>query len=563
MAIHGLNPYPVSALGAAIAAAAAEVSMNKRVSQDLTGLAAFTCAAAAVQDGHNVKRPDMAASPITVLTIVSADSGAGKSTAAKLFIAAHEHVQSQMDHTNEDHCGFKAEHICWETELMCLRGELRKCMERKSDLSAAGAITTQSTPDKPDGVIETEMASEPDEAQDVVAEGVDAPGDADAGPLVPAAEQVAITSVTADELRERIRAHLLREPKKPKQTKLLYDHVTPTAVRRHLPNWPSALIASLDADHVLNGRLGSDFDLLNSLWDGDTQRSDTTEERTVAYDPRVSALLFTQPGPMLRYWQRRGEAAKDTGLFARSDWALVPSPFDDGLGDEVVQTDVAVKAYQARVTDLLLQRIRERKSGRIDRRVVPFTADGASYFRDLYRRTMQMKMLGGEWALFPGYASKMAERIARYACIIHTFNDLPGDINSETLASAEQIADWHARQFKQLTLMTSPETQAMHSSYALETRLRQAVQRGEAVRYADLARICPPDWKRPQLNGAWQALVNTGRASLRIFRKTQYIHLPGMYSPLTWLDTAHLRVAELPRSNRAVANLGNGFSGGI
>ncbi|GER11391.1 DUF3987 domain-containing protein [Variovorax boronicumulans] len=460
------DPYPVLSSGPLISSAAIEHSHNTDTAQAIPAIAAMTSAAAAVQDHFDVQRPDLAPSPIAMISFICAQSGEGKSTGAKVFLEPHERVQMQLDEQAQDLHELEASRLVWKEELAHKRSEVRRLLaEEKSTAQAQAAIV----------------------------------------------------------------AHLRNEPKAPPQIQLLYQNPTPTGLRRGLAAWPSGFIVSMDAGQMLNGAMGKDFDFMDSTWDGDTNRSATAEHAFTIYGPRLSALSFVQPLPTLRYFKRRGEEALDTGFSARVEWAyLLPKRANDHPPYSGPKRHIAVPAYQSRTSYLLEERIRTRRAGNKPRRAIPFTRDGAAYFRDLRQRTVSMSAPGGALQHLGGYAAKLAERVARYACIIHTFNDFPGFINAETLAHAECIVQWHSRQFVRMITETSPQTRAQHDAMQLEQLIGHAIYRGEMIRLADLSHIAPPDWGRPRRIQAWQVLQYSGRACLRQFRRISYVQLTSM-----------------------------------
>ena len=459
------DPYPRYATGPIISAAAIEHSENTSTAMEITAIAALTSAAAASQDLFDVQRPDLPPSPIATLSFLCTKSGEGKSLGAKVFVEPHERMQMQLDEQAQDPYEFEASRLMWEDELAHKRAELRRLLKEQ---------------------------------------------------------------MSTDQAKAAIVAHLRREPKKPPCIQLLYKEPTPTALRRGLAAWPSAFIVSMDGGHLLNGPIGKEFDFMDATWDGDTIRSATADKSFTAYSPRLSALIFTQPLPTLRYFKRRGEEALGTGFFARVDWAFLPPSKATRAPPLGPKTNEAVPAFQARVMHLLEERISTRKSGNKPRLAKGFTTDAAAYFRDLRQRTIAMSAPGREFQALGGYAAKIAERVARYACIIHVFNDLPGFIGAETLWNAERIVQWHSRQFVHMLRETSPHTQAQYDAQLLEQLIWQAAYRGEMIRPADLSRIAPPDWGRPRRILAWQMLQHSGRACLRHWRRTQYIQLASM-----------------------------------
>lgn len=460
--MYSQDPYPLFACGRIIANAAYEHSRNINAPEELTGIAAMTAAAAAVQDSFDVKRPDLLPSPTSVLVFCTAESGESKSIASKIFLSSHEAMEAQMEAQAQKSHDFEAAEMVWKAELESLRCDLRELIEKEK---------------------------------------------------------------STEQIRVDIAQHLSAKPIKQPRVRLLHDKVTPVALRRGLAAWPSTLIFSLDGGHVLNGSIGADNDLFNSAWDGDPIRADTAAASYTARDPRLSALIFVQPLPTLRYFKRRGEEAQSTGFLARTDWAYL-SP-TKGTREPYAGPKVheAMGAYHARTTSLLEERIRTRLAGDASRRSMGFTEDGAAYFRDLYQRTRRMSAPGGELQAVGGYAAKIAERIARYACVIHVFNDLPGLIGPETLAQAELIIKWHSRQFLKLLTLTSPQTEAWQDAQMLENLVVNAVHRGQFVRMADLQILCPHNWARQRRTRALQTLCESGRARVERWRNVKYIWL--------------------------------------
>ncbi|WP_225781147.1 DUF3987 domain-containing protein [Xenophilus sp. Marseille-Q4582] len=335
--------------------------------------------------------------------------------------------------------------------------------------------------------------------------------------------QKAASGETDTKLEDSIAEHRKREPQGP--VHLLHDRVTPNALTRSLASFPSTLIASLDAGHVLSGKLMGEFDLLLTLWDGDDVRLDTLEDSVRARNPRASALLYTQPGVLLRFMKRRAEEADDTGFFARVECTFLPHA---QIRPTLTAAPVyhAMKAFQNRAQYFLNDGVAALRHRRFSRRSVGFTRDAAAYFHDLFRRTVVMGAPAGQLRGLGGYAAKMAERVARYACVIHVYNDLPGLISAETLARAEAIVQWHTRQFQHMRHEASPQTLAAYDAQVLENYLQRALQQGESLMVRDLQRFCPADWERKRCSRALRALEDFGRACVRPHNhNTKYIQL--------------------------------------
>lgn len=310
---------------------------------------------------------------------------------------------------------------------------------------------------------------------------------------------------------------------------LVFDYLTPAAALKRLARWPSALIFSPEADHLLRSRLGTSFDMLNAIWDGESLRSHTAADAFVVHDPRVSALLFTQTAPALRFMQRSGTAAFDTGFFARADFIHLPEAGIQMVSNEEPRT-AAIRAFQARARDLLTQAFRKRSAGDHRRRAVRFSRDGTRAFHDLRRRTHDMTQPGREFYGLSGYAAKLPERIARKACVIHTFNDLLGDISSETLAAAEQLIVWQSRNFFDFVRSASPQTRIEQDAILLEQLIGDALWRGRTLQFSHLTEICPATWRRPRRLQAWQLLEHTNRARLLPFKGKRYVQLAQSYA---------------------------------
>lgn len=468
------HPYPISSIGRHMSAAAREQSLNTGTAPEVTAIAALASAAAAAQGSFDVQRPDLPPSPISVLSFVSARSGSNKSTGTKPFVAPHEAMQRHLDEQSEGQREFEITQFHWKENLAYEQSRLRR-------FRAAG---------EPFDHVET----------------------------------------TINEL-------LKNKPIKPKKVQFLYQSPTPAGLRDGLSGWPFGFVIALDGGSVINGAVGAAYDFLNSAWDGETIRSKTADEILTVYDPRITALIFAQPGPTLQYFKRRGEDALGTGLLPRADWAFVETT---SLSPELCVGTRASKAtdvFQSRVVDLLKMSYRNRTLQKGVRQAIGFSQNAAGYFRDLRQRTLAMCSPGRPLQGLEGYAAKIAERVARYACIVHVFDDAPGLITEEELWHGEQIAQWYSNQLLNVLMEVSPHTQTHRDSQLLEMLISQALYRGESVRIADLSRIAPPDWGRPRRLKAWQMLQHFGRACLRQYRHTYYIQLASMPQPVHILQS--------------------------
>lgn len=457
--LNSAEPYPVRSTGPLVEAAVIQHSNNTGVDPALAAVAAMSCVTAGVQALFDVQRPGLKPSSVSSLSIVCAGSGAGKSTAAKVFLEPHEQVQKSVGAAPEDRDQSKVKRQVWEEKHSLLRAEISQLIKNEAATEAA---------------------------------------------------------------EKKLVEHLREEPLPP--PRLLHDRVTPRALAQNLERFPSTLIASLDAGHVLNSKVTTEFDLMNGLWDGEPVRVDTLRGQAHAAEPRAGALLYVQPGVTLRFLQRHMEAAKDTGYFARVDWTYMP---DCQIQDTPPRWRKfqAVEAFQGQLKSMLEEGVRAVEAGRA-RKAIQFTAHAAHHFSDLFSRTRKMGMPGGELHELGGYAAKIAERVARYACVIHVFNGLPGDIKTETLWDAEAIVQWHTRQFLAAHTAASPRTQAQHDAQQLEHNLLAATQRGDWLRLSDLQRWSPEDWSRSRCTRALRVLEEAKRVYILTWKhNTKFIQL--------------------------------------
>jgi hypothetical protein len=461
------KPYPRHAQGPLIGSASIQHTNNTGVPLTLVAVAAMAMAGLSVQDGYDVHRPDLPPSSTSSMIVGVAETGASKSTAAKPFLQPALDFQDRMQLASEGEKHiFEAERVTWQAKCDQLRLEIRQAV-------AEGRSTQEA---------ESELAKV-----------------------------------------------LSARPEAPRVPQIILENATPAAVRQHLCTvWPSGMFISMDAGGLLNGTVGREFDMFTSGYDGDPIHSSTVTGGSMAVrSPRLACFLYTQPPAAIRYLKRYGSDALGSGFLSRVEWCVLDGINQGASVGATVQAHDAIAAYQARAAELLQESVERRRSGH-GREAVGFTPSARMYFVDLRNRIRSTMSPGQPLHGLGGYGARVAERVARLACVIHVFNKLPGLISDETLFGAEQIIEWHTEHFIGLMTAASPQVQEAQDAQWLDYQLWLVARQGRMVRPADVAHLCPADWKRARSQRALHALVNTGRAQIKRWNRNAFVQVTSM-----------------------------------
>lgn len=485
------DQYPVSALGSSLAPAVLQHCRNTNIPFEMVAPVALGCAAGAVQNLVNIIRPGLAPSPVSMSVLVVAGSGEGKDVAAAPFIKPFHTFQERSNEANAEHAQrHELDAMTWKAEHDVLLGELKQLMRQGEAI---------------------------------------------------------------DTVRARLSAHLSLRSKPPRAPKIIFDDATPSAVKMSLcTNWPSALVYSMEATSIFNGRLMGDFGFWNAAWGGAPIHLDRISSGNVSVAaPRLSLVLGIQPEPLERFLRRRGTEAHDSGLLARFLVTCPRSTKGFRLIDVNPKTTDHLDAYTRQFAELLNESAKISGGTDGERMSLPFSANAQACFIDIYNMLQELMRPYASFHQVAAQAAKLAEQVARVAGVLHVVDGFEGPIREDTLRRAEMIVRWHSIQYLQAFSTTTPQAQDAQDAQELEAILAHHRFKGHhLVRRSDLIFMCHSSWKKARLERALRISVGWGRVCIENWERTSFVRLADSPPPPRKLRA---EVKTLPRAVHGAA----------
>lgn len=319
--------------------------------------------------------------------------------------------------------------------------------------------------------------------------------------------------------------HADKEPVPPKWLRLLYDDVTPEALKScWYENGSSLAIVSAEAGEVLNGRAFANLYLFNQVWGGESVSSarNTSESFTVT-DPRCSMTLCVQPEVFRRFIDGRGKAAVENGFLVRnlvvqieeqSVSSYVPVPADE----------TALSAFHEKVCALLDIYVKSQGEGR--RECLCFSQEATRRWQVFCSELKLQTQPGGHLAEFKDYVAKLSNHVVRVAALFHVFNGDEGKISVTTYLQAEKLCHWFAEEY--LSLFPRDVQVSLHENDAgiLLSWLTPRLQ-GGPVRVREILQRGPYALRsKVRRDAALAFLVQQGCVSRMYAGKTALVCLP-------------------------------------
>lgn len=438
---HGPRRYPVGALGRVLGAAVSEHHTNTQIAVELIGPAALGAMAIACQDLVDVKRPNMAPSPCSLNICIIATSGEGKDAGSRPFIRPIEIFEEEcVSNQKSADTNFELEKKIWNAR------------ERN--------LLTQSGKEN--------------------------------------------DSEKAEDLLKELKKHNKAKPERSRNAKLIFNDATVGAVTVALCTTTRACgIYSMEGSGFLNGTLGRDMTFWNRAWQGDPISRDRLDKQPLfAKSPRVSILFGIQPEPFARYVKSKGKEALDLGYFPRFLFSCPPTTQGMRYLKSYAGPTEQLQIFTERCTELLKMGLSANQTDE-PRKVLGFEQDAQRYFSEILTEYQCKVAPGMRFACIAGHAIKGPEIMARTACILHTVDDLPGEISLDTLLRAKDIIEWHVEQFFELFSRTHDEVMIQANGWHLLQVLKNILVNGRrSICEKDLSRWMPFEWPPRHLKSA-------------------------------------------------------------
>lgn len=331
------------------------------------------------------------------------------------------------------------------------------------------------------------------------------------------------------ELQQKLAEHLLKKPTAPRIYRTLIRDITPESLLdRAAKNYPLFGLAADEGGQVLSGHATRSLPLLNSARDGSAQYVDRKSSASqVIKFLRLSSHIEAQPKTVFAFLEGKGHLARDNGFLARN---FVSYPYSTQgyrfISSTESMTWPVAEVFGARIREML-QKTKDLHARPVDRLPVLKLDDEAAFSWVNYANMVEGSQQPGFcYSKVKDAASKAAENAARLASVLHAYVGREGDIQLDTIQSAQTIVLWYLEQF--IRIFAPPIIpQVLIDAQSLDSWLRmQFSTSGHYIHRRNRILQFGPLRKSHELAGALDVLVQHGKVRmLRDAKKTWHVEL--------------------------------------
>ncbi|MGR5419689.1 YfjI family protein [Vibrio sp. PNB22_4_1] len=269
-----------------------------------------------------------------------------------------------------------------------------------------------------------------------------------------------------EEMVQALLEHENDAPKKPKLESLSFEDSTAEALlsglSEHVPN---AYLGSSEGGVLLNSRLMSHTASLNALWTGDevTVSRKTAGSFTVE-DARLTINIMTQWSALERFLTKNKDDVRGNGFLSRFLVCAPQSNCGFRQSNGIEYSSANLAAFNKRLSELMFQasELTDYKA----RRVVRFSNEAKKIWLDIANDIEFKMAPEGAFEHVKDHASKLPENIARLAALIHSFDDLPEeDISKAALLEAIDLMAYFSGEFIKVFAMQPKYKQDAENLY--------------------------------------------------------------------------------------------------
>lgn len=431
------EPYPLEALPTSLREAVEEVHSFVQAPVAMVATSALSAVSIAAQALHDVKRAEKLTGPISLYTLVLADSGERKTTCDELFmnpIKEWQRAQAQAMQTEIEK--YEASMAAWQAEY---EGILAKIKQQ----SKSGRSTT--------------------------------------------------------ELKKHLSELQAQKPVRLRVPRLTYSDITPEELGYRLAkHWPSAAITSSEGGSVLgaHGMTGDsamrNMARLNDLWSGQEISSDRrTTESWVARGARLTVGLQVQESTLLSFFDKSQGLARGTGFLARFLVAWPPSTQGIRLFKESPGHWPKHYEYEQTIARILSVSASIDEDGVLTPSLLQLSPEAKAYWVEYHDEVEKRLAVGGDYADVRDVASKSADNAARLAACIHIFEHGSGAIGLDAMEAGCMLAAWHLQESLRFFGEIAIPTEIADALRLIRWAVEYARTRGGTVKHRDLQRRGP------------------------------------------------------------------------
>lgn len=318
-----------------------------------------------------------------------------------------------------------------------------------------------------------------------------------------------------DDVSHELELHEKAKPKAPKSIRLIYNDVSPAALKFGLhSNGTSAGVMSDEAGSVLNGLVFDEPGMFNSLWGGSDLVVDRRgSESFTVHDPSLTVSLMIQPGIFQNVMKRRGTEFRDIGFLSRF---LVSQPLSTqgwrfNSGHEPAGN--FLNSFGDRVTELLEKNIQKDDGNIVEKRMISMSPSASARWLDYFNYNEANIQPGRHLHEAKDYAAKICDNLSRIAALLQYFTTGEEIISEEMMARSIDIVGWYGSEFLRLFTAPTPIPQIEQDARDLSEWLRDQYWSKNVpfVYKAKIPNFCPNHIRNKKARDALDHLAMTGR----------------------------------------------------
>jgi putative DNA primase/helicase len=385
--------YPLAALPGGIRDAVQEVVAFVQCPPALAACSALSALSLAAQSLADVKRADGLSGPMSLYFLAVAESGERKTTCDKAFLDGVRQWEGDCEQATQDEAASSRRDVAaWNEQREGILAAIRQAAKNGTDFSEHEAALLACERNKPAA---------------------------------------------------------FRLPR------LIRTDATPEALAHGLAHgWPSGGVMSSEAGIVLGGHgmkresVMRNLALLNSLWDGTTQRVERRGDggTFTLTGARLTVGLAAQPEAVRQFMEGTNGLARGSGFTARF---LIAAP-KSTQGTRLFKPSAngtALASFASRLAGLLRNTAKPNASGALELPTLDFDAQAFEVWRKFHDDVECELRPGGDLADVRDVASKAADNVARLAALFHVYRHGPsGRIGADEVRQAGFVVGWHLLQ---------------------------------------------------------------------------------------------------------------------
>lgn len=256
-----------------------------------------------------------------------------------------------------------------------------------------------------------------------------------------------------DDLCRQLSELAVNKPVKPRARRIMRQNATERAIMDALEgDGESIAFISDEGEIIIKGGALNQTGTLNKAWDGAAMltldRSDGVS--VVVCNPRVTVSYMVQRQVLKELLDRRGDVMRGSGHWARY---LIGCPASTQGTRYTYHLDKEwrhLPKFHERMRELLDEFGRRVDAGVIERTTLEFCDDAIPRWIEMTNYTESMLQPWGYLHDIKDFASKALEIAARVAALLHVFSKQEGKISVDTLNRAIKIVEWHLHEFKRI-----------------------------------------------------------------------------------------------------------------